>query len=158
MSNTSDALYTILELSRLTGISDRTIRKYIHEGKLKGELRGGRWMFTYEQVRAFVVAPDNEPVFRRIRSSVYNCYVSERRVVEPIRFIYIDIPGCDEETLRELINVASLPPPIKGATYCFYVSDGVAHLAYYGTNKAISEVRRYVFANCPNIARVLGGE
>ncbi len=158
MSNMSDALYTILDLSRLTGVSDRTIRKSVSNGSLKGELCGGRWIFTYEQVRAFVVAPDNEPVFRRIRSSVYNRYVSERCVAEPIRFIYIDIPGCDEETLRELINVASLPPPIKGVTCCFYVSNGVAHLAYYGTNKATSEMRRYVFANCPNIARVLGGE
>lgn len=158
MDSASKKEYTIFDLSRLTGISDRTLRKYIREGKLIGELKGGRWLFRYEQIRSFISAPVMESTFKLVRASVYSHYVSDNHFDKPMRFVYLDIPRCDEETLQELIESAAFPSQISGVTYCFYVSKGIAHLTYYGQNEDLVNMKNYIYGRCPNIARTLGGK
>lgn len=158
MNSASEREYTIFDLSRLTGISDRTLRKYIREGKLDGELKSGRWLFRYEQIRSFISDPGMESTFKLMRASVYSRYVSENRFDKPLRFVYLDIPSCDEATLRELIESAAFPSPIRGVTYSFYISKGTAHITYYGQNEDLANMKKYMYGRYPNIVRTLGGK
>ena len=158
MNGTYEKEYTIFDLSRLTGISDRTLRKYIREGKLDGELKSGRWLFRYEQIRSFISDPCMESTFKLMRAFVYSRYVSENRFDKPLRFVYLDIPSCDETTLRELIESSAFPSPIHGVTHCFYVSNGIAHLTYYGQIEDLLSAKKYVFNHYPSILRMLEEE
>ena len=46
--------FSINDLAMITGLSTRTIRTYITTGFLSGEKIDGAWVFTHEQVLAFI--------------------------------------------------------------------------------------------------------
>lgn len=46
-------LYDLPELSKLLSVSERTLRTYIHTGKLKATKIGGKWKVTKENLEAY---------------------------------------------------------------------------------------------------------
>ncbi len=156
MAYTLKEKYTIHEISQLTGITDRTLRKHIRNGVLCGEMVEGKWIFTYEQVRAFIANQDMEPTFRRVRSSLYSQYTSRIRIEEPIRFVYLDIPLSDEDIFHSLVDIASISSSLSGVVYCFYISKNTAHVTYCGGNESLLLVRQFVFEHYPKLKKVLG--
>lgn len=55
-----DKLYTVEEVAKKTGLTDRTIRNYLKDGKLKGKKVGGQWRFTADDVEALFRDPVEE--------------------------------------------------------------------------------------------------
>ena len=53
-------LYDVEELSRLLDVQDRTIRKYLREGRLKGRKLAKKWYVTAESLKGYFEEP--EPV------------------------------------------------------------------------------------------------
>ena len=51
--------FTITDVAMMTGLTTRTIRNYISDGFLLGDKSSGKWLFTTEQVDAFM---DNSSV------------------------------------------------------------------------------------------------
>lgn len=49
--------YTLSEVARLLDLSDRTIRNYVKDGKLKGKKIGPQWRFTREQIEEIFEDP-----------------------------------------------------------------------------------------------------
>lgn len=47
-------LYNIKELSNLLQTTPQTIRKYLNEGRLKGNKIGGKWLVTEEDLKEFL--------------------------------------------------------------------------------------------------------
>lgn len=45
-------LYTVDDIAMMTGLTSRTIRNYLKEGKLKGRKIGVQWRFTEEDISA----------------------------------------------------------------------------------------------------------
>lgn len=56
-----ETLYTIPELQELLGLSDRSLRAYFREGRLKGRKIGKSWHITEEHLRAFLRSTEQEP-------------------------------------------------------------------------------------------------
>lgn len=46
-------LYSIKELSELTGVSGETLRKYLSSGKIAGQKFGKTWYVTEEKLRDY---------------------------------------------------------------------------------------------------------
>lgn len=46
-------LYTVKELSELTGVTNITLRSYIINGKIKGRKMGGRYFVTADALKQF---------------------------------------------------------------------------------------------------------
>ncbi|MCF7927218.1 MAG: helix-turn-helix domain-containing protein, partial [Candidatus Izimaplasma sp.] len=44
------ATYTLKDIIKITNLSERTIRRYLSDGKLEGYKMGGEWRFTKEQI------------------------------------------------------------------------------------------------------------
>ena len=57
--------FSINDLAMITGLSTRTIRTYITTGFLSGEKIDGAWVFTHEQVLAFI---ENKAVHPSIKA------------------------------------------------------------------------------------------
>ncbi len=55
-----DKLYTVEEVAKKTGLTDRTIRNYLKDGKLRGKKVGGQWRFTADDVEALFVTPNED--------------------------------------------------------------------------------------------------
>ena len=53
-------LYTVDELSELMEVQERTIRKYLREGKLKGRKLARKWYVTEESLHAYFEQPEPE--------------------------------------------------------------------------------------------------
>ncbi len=50
-------LYTVEDVANRTGLTDRTIRNYLRDGKLKGKKIGGQWRFTVDDIEALFHTP-----------------------------------------------------------------------------------------------------
>ena len=46
-------MYSLKDLSMISGLTDRTLRNYLKTGVLTGEKRNGIWYFTEEQLQSF---------------------------------------------------------------------------------------------------------
>jgi len=49
-----ETLYTVPELQKLLGLSDRSIRRYFREGRLKGRKIGRSWHITERALQDFL--------------------------------------------------------------------------------------------------------
>lgn len=47
----NEKLYTVSDVAKLTGMTDRTIRKYLKDGVLKGRKIGVQWRFTEADIQ-----------------------------------------------------------------------------------------------------------
>ena len=93
--------YLISHLVLATGLTDRTIRKYIASGILKGEKIDGLWHFTPEQVESFIRHPAVRPsILAKSNGLVYDFLLNDRKK-EPEACMILDIPNADRKTLAE---------------------------------------------------------
>lgn len=47
-------LYTVPELCKLFRLTPQSVRKYLKEGRIKGQKVGTKWMVSEEAIRAFI--------------------------------------------------------------------------------------------------------
>ena len=49
-------MYSIKDLTKISGFTDRTLRNYLKLGVLIGEKKDGQWYFNEEQIaRSFII-------------------------------------------------------------------------------------------------------
>lgn len=95
------SLYTISQIAMFTGLTDRTIRNYIADGILEGEKINGVWLFTPEQLEAFIVKPSvRQSIVSKNKSIVYDFLLNEYKK-EDEACIILDLPNADCETVVE---------------------------------------------------------
>jgi len=57
-------LYTLPELSKKLNISTLTLRKYVREGRLKGQKIARRWLVTEEDAKKFLSGTSGEETLK----------------------------------------------------------------------------------------------
>lgn len=58
-----EKLYTVEDVAAMTGMTDRTIRNYLKDGKLKGRKIVGQWRFTEADINALMgIEPEEKEV------------------------------------------------------------------------------------------------
>ena len=62
--------FSINDLALITGLSTRTIRTYITTGFLSGEKNNGAWVFTAEQVHAFMQNKAVQPAVKAKKNAI----------------------------------------------------------------------------------------
>ena len=62
--------FSINDLAMITGLSTRTIRTYITAGFLSGEKIDGAWVFTHEQVLAFIENKAVQPSIKAKKNAI----------------------------------------------------------------------------------------
>ena len=93
--------YTIGHIALFTGLTDRTIRKYISSGVLSGELINGVWHFTPEQVEEFVRHPAVRPsILAKHNAHVYDFLLDTKKADQRVCMI-LDLPGSDHKAVAE---------------------------------------------------------
>lgn len=68
-------MYTLKDLTMITGLTDRTLRNYLSAGILEGEKVQGVWQFTEEQIEAFVTHEYVKPAITAKRNAVLYDYL-----------------------------------------------------------------------------------
>lgn len=153
-----EKLYTAEDVAQITGLTLRTIRNYIKDGRLKGRRIGVQWRFTEEDIRALfdMPVPVSETAAVAVPSTMEAAITAEEtepetetgRMVKDFlqrkkapRFSacsIVDIPGVTEQEARFLYNrLQSL-----AAVY----QDGPKRLELSYEYDEFREQARYVFS------------
>jgi len=53
-----EKLYTVDDIAKMTGLTGRTIRNYLADGRLRGRKIGSQWRFTESDITALFSAPE----------------------------------------------------------------------------------------------------
>ena len=91
--------YTIADVTKITGLSDRTIRSYISQNTLKGEKRNGTWQFTVEQLCDFMNDPNVMPGIRAKKNALVYDFLLQNRRSETAMCLMVDLPGRDSQAV-----------------------------------------------------------
>ena len=93
--------YVIGHVALFTGLTDRTIRKYISAGILEGELINGVWHFTPEQVDAFIRHPAVRPSIQAKNNSIVYDFLLENKKTSRQACLILDLPDGDHKAICE---------------------------------------------------------
>ena len=134
-----EKLYTIQDIALMTGLNERTIRKYLADSLLQGEKVDGAWRFTAEQFEAFLGQDMvRGSVQAKANAIVYDFLITDRRK-EPTACLILDnpVPDGEEPTLRENLEkqVNTL-----GLRWAYQFRDGQARSILSGPPAALSKL------------------
>ncbi|MBQ8623122.1 MAG: helix-turn-helix domain-containing protein [Oscillospiraceae bacterium] len=97
---TEKKFYTIAELAKAMGFTDRTIRNYIRSGKLKGEMVDGEWRFSEEAISDLFEQKEVIAKIRQKRHTIVYDYIANSRKKKNEVCIIIDL--CDDsDTVKQ---------------------------------------------------------
>lgn len=99
--NTTGESYTLAQLCRFTGLTDRTLRNYLSAGILKGEKVNGVWRFSPEQAQALVTHPAVRQQILAKRNAIIYDFLLEDKRKEQACCIILDLPGLQEQKVME---------------------------------------------------------
>lgn len=85
-------MYSLEDLAVMTGLTDRTLRNYLKHEFLIGEKEDGKWLFTDEQVAAFLEHPAVIPALRAKRNSVVFDFLANDRKQKEEACVILDWP------------------------------------------------------------------
>ena len=91
--------YSISDVVRITGLSDRTLRHYISQHMLCGEKINGAWQFTPEQLGNFMNDPNVLPGIRAKKNALVYDFLADNRRKEQEMCLLVDLPGKDSQTV-----------------------------------------------------------
>ena len=98
--------YNLNKLAMITGYTTRSLRSFIKDGSLNGEKVDGVWMFTEEDISAFLNAPAvRMGLSSKQQSLVYDFLADTDKKVNRI-CVVLDFPVSDEEA-REVMEFFS---------------------------------------------------
>lgn len=91
--------YSISDVVRITGLSDRTIRSYISQNVLRGEKANGAWQFSPEQLVSFMNDPNVLPGIRAKKNALVYDFLADTHRKTQEMCVMIDLPGKDSQTV-----------------------------------------------------------
>ena len=68
-------MYTLKDLTLISGLTDRTLRTYLKTGVLEGIKEGSTWCFTEEQIEAFFAHEYVKPAIAAKRNAILFDYL-----------------------------------------------------------------------------------
>lgn len=132
--------YTIGHVTLFTGLTDRTIRKYISIGLLEGELINGVWHFTPEQVEAFVRHPAVRPsILAKHNAHVYDFLAETKKSASQVCMI-LDLPGKDHKELMEHFCGAIRERDLHDFRFSFDSISGIPRIILRGHTDEVLEL------------------
>lgn len=134
--------YSIQDMVTMSGLSERTVRAYIKEGRLSGEKADGIWRFAPEQVQDFFEQPLVRRAMRANRNAVVYDFLLDEGRKPACCCAVVDLPVRKEETLRE--GLLELVNRSRGLRFVYHYDDkkGQARVILSGEPDQVSEVIR----------------
>lgn len=84
--------YSIKEIALMSGLTERTIRKYIQAGILEGEKAEGVWRFSPEEVDSFLEHPNVLPSIQTKRNGIVLDFLPNRNKITNQMCAILDFP------------------------------------------------------------------
>ncbi len=95
-------LYTVEDVAKITGLTTRTIRNYLKDGRLKGLKVGAQWRFTEQNIKDLFEEQGVSDSMKEAKNQLVADFLHEKRA----------------ETPRILHHLISLVLRARGQTLC----------------------------------------
>ncbi len=95
--------YSINDICMFTGLSDRTIRTYIRNGLLRGEMIDRAWAFTEEQVTAFMKHPSVLPSIQAKKHALVTDFMLDNHKKTSQICVLWDIPNRNGQSINDFL-------------------------------------------------------
>lgn len=112
-------LYTVEDVANRTGLTDRTIRNYLKDGKLKGKKIGGQWRFTVDDIEALFRTPGKSDGDRGAAGKSFDEPCAQ---VNPDVYTIVEYE-CDAVTagdISERLRAEAAADSLAGSIDCLY--------------------------------------
>lgn len=94
--------YTVAEVAKMTGLTDRTIRNYLKDGTMHGKKIGVQWRFTEDDINALFQDADFGQNLTKAENNLLEVFLREKK--ESIsECSVLDIPGVQRESWDALL-------------------------------------------------------
>ena len=136
-----EKLYTVKDVALMTGLTERTIRNYIKDGRLKGKKIGVQWRFTEEDINRLF---EDENVSNKITESNHSKVLEFiKGEVEPnTGAVVLNIPVTGKEELegklQRVIQLINENVNLK-FSYQYFEKVGIAQFILIGNIKLLQE-------------------
>ncbi len=133
-------MYTIEELSMMTGLTTRTLRNYLKMDILRGDKTEGIWHFSDQQVEAFVTHPSVRPSIQTKHHAIVYDFLAEGQKPQNEACILLDLhleKAQAEEVSRFFCEEANRSENIR---FSFSYTQGAARMILKGPELRIREI------------------
>ena len=130
--------YSISDLCLFTGLTDRTLRNYLSNGILQGEMIDRAWAFTEEQVQAFLQHPNVQPSIQARKNALITDFMLDNFKKSPQMCVVWDLPSRHGQSISDFfcrqINADS---SLSNFHFSFQNLDGTTRLILKGEQEDI---------------------
>ncbi|MDR7856633.1 helix-turn-helix domain-containing protein [Tissierella sp.] len=118
-----EKLYTVEDIAKMTGLTSRTIRNYLKDGKLKGKKIGVQWRFTEENISELFNDKDFSNSVDEAKNQIVIDFIKNKEAKDINICSIIDYP-CEsydkiEDLSKKLLEVVNLRKKTGHITYSF---------------------------------------
>lgn len=138
-----DRPFTLADVSQMTRITARTLRKYVASGALAGTKTDGKWRFAAEAVGHFLNRPEIKRLAAQHRRALADDFLNNPVKFAPDMLCVLDMPGAPETFLERLLAAC------EGVemTYSRDAGTDMTRVTLVGSPAAVRLVLRYILSN-----------
>ena len=139
-------MYTIEQLSLMTGLTTRTLRNYLKSEILHGSKDAGIWQFTEEQVSQFVAHPSVRPSIQAKHQAIIYDFLARQDHSENEMCILLD-RSLEERRAKEVADFfCSAVSGRSHIRFAFSYESGKARYILKGAEADISQIMKEFYS------------
>ena len=133
-------IYTIEELSTITGLTTRTLRNYLKNGILKGSKDTGAWQFTGQQVSEFAEHPSVRPSIQAKHRAIIYDFLAEQDQTENEMCILLNRTAEEAEAKKMSDFFCREVSRLSHARFAYSYESGKGHYILKGSESDVSRI------------------
>ena len=99
-----EKLYTVEDVAQMTGLTSRTIRNYLADGRLTGRKVGAQWRFTEENIAAIFTEASSVKSAGRAAASEVEAFLKHQSRSSVSVCSVVDYPAESAEAIAPLVQ------------------------------------------------------
>ncbi len=99
-----EKLYTVEDVAQMTGLTSRTIRNYLADGRLTGRKVGAQWRFTEENITAIFTEAGSRRDISRAAASEVEAFLKPHSRSSVSVCSVVDYPAESAEAVAPLVQ------------------------------------------------------
>ncbi len=140
--------YTVEDVAKITGLSTRTIRNYLKDGKLQGKKIGVQWRFTEENIKNLFTFQEVADSMSEAKHQMVFDFLQKRNI-EKAEVCTIYALACSsnqeaQEMCEQVLEVVNRVKKQGGLKFSFDYHDGLARYFLVGEPVLIQEVLEFL--------------
>lgn len=133
-------MYTLEQLSTMTGLTTRTLRNYLKAEVLQGDKTDGAWRFSEQQVQQFVTHPSVQPSIQAKHNAIVYDFLLERPKMQNEVCMMLDLNLDAGQAEARSAFFCEAAKDSQNFRFAFSYQGGAARFILKGTEPRIREI------------------